>query len=85
MLLEIVIKNKMKNSMLIAMEYVSLLPADQRPEHTEGYEGFIHLMGMEGMEGMEVTLDVPAIKVDCSLSQFDSVAPILPPTASVPS
>ena len=43
-------KNKMKNSMLIAMEYVSLLPADQRPEHTEGYEGFIHLMGIEGME-----------------------------------
>ena len=43
-------KNKMKNSMLIAMEYVSLLPADQRPEHTEGYEGFIHLLGIEGME-----------------------------------
>ncbi len=43
-------KNKMKNSALIAMEYVSLLPADQRPEHTEGYEGFIHLMSIEGME-----------------------------------
>ena len=43
-------KNKMKNSMHIAMEYVSLLPADQRPEHTEGYEGFIHLMHIEGSE-----------------------------------
>ena len=43
-------KNKMKNSALIAMEYVRLLPADQRPEHTEGYEGFIHLLGIEGSE-----------------------------------
>ena len=43
-------KNKMKNSALIAMEYVSLLPADQRPEHTEGYEGFIHLLSIEGSE-----------------------------------
>ena len=43
-------KNKMKNSALIAMEYVGLLPADQRPEHTEGYEGFIHLLGIEGSE-----------------------------------
>ena len=43
-------KNKMKNSALMAMEYVSLLPADQRPEHTEGYEGFIHLLQIEGSE-----------------------------------
>ena len=43
-------KNKMKNSALIAMEYVRLLPADQRPEHTEGYEGFIHLLSIEGSE-----------------------------------
>ena len=43
-------KNKMKNSALIAMEFVGLLPADQRPEHTEGYEGFIHLLGIEGSE-----------------------------------
>ena len=43
-------KNKMKNSALIAMEYAGLLPADQRPEHTEGYEGFIHLLGIEGSE-----------------------------------
>lgn len=40
-------------------------------------------MGMEGMEGMEVTLDVPAIKVDCSLSQFDSVEPIVIPEAAL--
>ena len=41
-------KNKMVNSQHIAMEFHSLLPADQRPEHTEHYEGFIHLTDMEG-------------------------------------
>ena len=41
-------KDKMVNSQYIAMEYQSLLPAAQKPEHTEGYEGFIHLTGMEG-------------------------------------
>ena len=41
-------KDKLVNSLLIAMEYQSMLPAAQRPEHTEGYEGFIHLMHMEG-------------------------------------
>ena len=43
-------KNKMKNSILIAMEYAALLPADQRPEHTEGYEGFFHLLDIRGSE-----------------------------------
>ena len=41
-------KNKMVNSQQIAMEFHSLLPADQRPEHTEHYEGFIHLTDMAG-------------------------------------
>ena len=41
-------KDKMVNSQLIAMEYVSMLPVHQRPESTEGYEGFIMLAGMSG-------------------------------------
>ena len=41
-------KDKMVNSQLIAMEFQSLLPVQQRPEYTEGYEGFIHLTDMEG-------------------------------------
>ena len=41
-------KNKMVNSQNIAMEFHNLLPASQRPEHTEGYEGFFHLTDMEG-------------------------------------
>ena len=41
-------KNQMVNSQYIAMEFQSLLPAVQKPEHTEHYEGFIHLTAMEG-------------------------------------
>ena len=41
-------KDKMVNSQYIAMEFQSLLPAFQKPEHTEGYEGFIHLTDMQG-------------------------------------
>ncbi|MBO5317412.1 MAG: peptidase T [Oscillospiraceae bacterium] len=41
-------KNKLINSQLVAMEFQSLLPSQQRPETTEGYEGFIHLTDMEG-------------------------------------
>lgn len=41
-------KGKMVNSMYLAMEFQSLLPAAQKPEYTEGYEGFIHLTHMEG-------------------------------------
>ncbi len=42
-------KDKMVNSQQIAMEFHSLLPAAQRPEHTAHYEGFIHLTDMEGV------------------------------------
>ncbi|NLO69960.1 MAG: peptidase T [Porphyromonadaceae bacterium] len=41
-------KHKMKNSMRIASQYISMLPRHETPEHTEGYEGFYHLVGMEG-------------------------------------
>lgn len=41
-------KDKMVNSQHIAMEFHNLLPADQRPEHTQGYEGFYHLIDMSG-------------------------------------
>ena len=41
-------KDKMVNSMYIAMEFQAMLPEAQKPEYTEGYEGFIHLTHMEG-------------------------------------
>ncbi len=41
-------KNTMINASLVGMEFIALLPASDRPEHTEGYEGFYHLTGMKG-------------------------------------
>jgi len=41
-------KGKMLNSLHIAQELAALLPAGQRPEHTEGYEGFFHLISFNG-------------------------------------
>ena len=43
-------KNRMRNASLIAMEFASMLPPAERPEHTEGYEGFYHLCDMRGIE-----------------------------------
>ncbi|WP_226645265.1 peptidase T [Mesobacillus subterraneus] len=41
-------KGKMVNSAKIAMEFNSKLPAEEAPEHTEGYEGFFHLSSING-------------------------------------
>lgn len=41
-------KNKMKNSMTIAMELNNMLPANEKPEFTDGYEGFFHLIQFKG-------------------------------------
>ena len=41
-------KGRMKNSILIAMEFETMLPAFEHPENTEEYEGFHHLNNIEG-------------------------------------
>ena len=41
-------KDKMVNSMLIAMELDAMLPVEQRPRFTQGYEGFFHLTSING-------------------------------------
>ncbi|MEL7648042.1 MAG: peptidase T [Sedimentibacter sp.] len=41
-------KNKMKNSILVAMEFNQMLPVHERPDNTENYEGFSHLNDMSG-------------------------------------
>ena len=41
-------KDKMVNSMLIAMELNAMLPVEQRPAFTQGYEGFFHLTDITG-------------------------------------
>ncbi|HOO19111.1 MAG TPA: peptidase T [Paludibacteraceae bacterium] len=41
-------RHKMKNSIRIAQQYISMLPRHETPEHTEGYEGFYHITNIEG-------------------------------------
>lgn len=41
-------KDIMVNSQTIATEFHQMLPANERPETTEGYEGFYHLVSMSG-------------------------------------
>jgi tripeptide aminopeptidase len=41
-------KGKMKNALLMGMEFNSLLPVFDRPEFTQDYEGFFHIVKMEG-------------------------------------
>ena len=41
-------KDKMRNSMRVANQLTAMLPANEVPEHTNGYEGFYHLIHMQG-------------------------------------
>ncbi len=41
-------KEKMINAIQVACDLHAMLPAAQRPEHTEGYEGFYHCVGLNG-------------------------------------
>ena len=41
-------KGKMKNAVLLAMEFQSMLPVFDNPAYTEGYEGFYHLDAING-------------------------------------
>lgn len=41
-------KGKMKNALLLGMEFHRMLPEFENPMYTEGYEGFFHLCDMQG-------------------------------------
>ncbi len=43
-------KNIMKNSLLMANEFINMLPAAETPAHTEKREGFYHVMALSGDE-----------------------------------
>jgi len=43
-------KNIMKNAVLLAAEFISLLPPAETPAHTEGYEGFFHVNYCKAVE-----------------------------------
>ena len=44
-------KNVMVNAITVLGEFDALLPAAERPEHTEGYEGFFHPIEVSGSSG----------------------------------
>ncbi|MDR0511016.1 MAG: peptidase T [Rikenellaceae bacterium] len=44
-------KGRMINALLVAHEFVAMLPPDERPETTEGREGFFHLTELRGDVG----------------------------------
>ncbi len=56
-------KDKMRSSMLIASEFIQLLPTDEIPSKTESYEGFYHLLSING--------DVEETKLDFIIRDFD--------------
>ena len=57
-------KGKMKNSILIAQEFQSLLPTAENPMYTDKYEGFYHLDSIEGT--------VECTKMDYIIRDHDS-------------
>ena len=49
-------KDKMVNANRLAIEFASMLPADETPETTEDYQGFFHLIGLKGCtEGAQLS------------------------------
>ena len=41
-------KNQMINAILIANEFINMLPPAETPSHTEGYEGYYHVLEASG-------------------------------------
>ncbi len=70
-------KNKMKNALLIAMEFNGMLPPFETPAHTEGYEGFYHLLSCNGDEEKAVLeYIIRDHDMDCFISRKETVARI---------
>lgn len=62
-------KNKMKNALLIGMDFNAMLPCAEVPAHTEGYEGFFHLNDFSGTVDHA---DMTYIIRDHDLDRFNS-------------
>ncbi|MDP3387220.1 MAG: peptidase T [Eubacteriales bacterium] len=62
-------KHKMINAQRIGFELNGLLPANEKPEYTEGYEGFYHLLSSSG--DVEC-FDMSYIIRDHSLDKFNT-------------
>lgn len=61
-------KDKMKNALLIAVEFINLLPAAETPAHTQGREGFFHV---NHMAADETTAKVSLIVRDHDRQKFE--------------
>ncbi len=74
-------KNKLRNAQLIAMEFHAMLPANERPETTEGYEGFSHLCGMSGDVELAqlhyIIRDHDMAKFQAKKARFEAIAAYL--------
>lgn len=71
-------KGRMVNAMQVAVDFHAMLPAQERPEYTEGYEGFSMLSRMEG--GIEaatlhyIIRDHDRFKFEQKKSRFQMIA-----------
>ncbi len=74
-------KGKMKNALLLGMEFERMLPEFDKPAYTEGYEGFYHLTDMKGScDGAEmeyIIRDHDAEKFDQKVAFFKDCAEFL--------
>jgi len=74
-------KNAMRNAVTLAMEFQSLLPPEETPEHTEGYEGFYHLDSIRGdVEKCEMSYilrDHDRSKLEAKKARFGAIAAYL--------
>lgn len=74
-------KHKMKNSILIAMEFQSMLPVFENPAYTEKYEGFNHLDGISGNVEMSkldyIIRDHDMEKFKAKKERFEKIAEFL--------
>lgn len=62
-------KDIMKNAILMANQFISLLPPAETPAHTSGYEGFYHVCDMCGDE---TTATVSLIVRDHDRAKFEA-------------
>jgi tripeptide aminopeptidase len=68
-------KNVMVNAMTVFFEFDALLPAEQRPEFTEGREGFYHLWKMS--EGSVVRVEGAYLLRDHDAEKFEQKIQLL--------
>ena len=62
-------KNIMKNAILMANQFISMLPPAESPAHTSGYEGFYHVCDFLGDE---TTVTVSLIVRDHDRAKFEA-------------